>query len=88
MYLLPKIHKGLENVPGRPVIPNCGTPTEKALEFLHHHLQPIMESGVSYIKDKTISFSNLRILEKYQKMRFLLQMMLLGYTQASPMMKV
>ena len=23
-YLLPKIHKGLENVPGRPVISNCG----------------------------------------------------------------
>ena len=34
VYLLPKIHKRLYNVPGRPVIPNCGTPTEKALEFL------------------------------------------------------
>ena len=33
MYLLPKIHKRLENVPGRPVISNCGTPTEKASEF-------------------------------------------------------
>ena len=28
----------------------------------------------------TISFSNLRISEKYQKMRFLLQLILLGYT--------
>ena len=30
MYLLPKIQKKLDNVPGRPVISNCGTPTEKA----------------------------------------------------------
>ena len=29
LYLQPKIHKLLENVPGRPVISNCGTPTEK-----------------------------------------------------------
>ena len=29
LYLLPKIHKRLKNVPGRPVISNCGTPTEK-----------------------------------------------------------
>ena len=44
MYLLPKIHKVLLNVSGRPVISNCGTPTEKASEFLDHHLQPIMRS--------------------------------------------
>ena len=47
MYLLPKIHKRLENVPGRPVISNCGIEIEKASEFLDHHLQPIMKSGVS-----------------------------------------
>ena len=33
MYLLPKIHKRLYNVPGRPVISNCGTPTEKVSKF-------------------------------------------------------
>ena len=42
MYILPKIHKRLVNTPGPPVISNCGTPTEKASEFLDHHLQPIM----------------------------------------------
>ena len=34
LYLLPKIHRRLGNVPGRTVISNCGTPTEKILEFL------------------------------------------------------
>ena len=41
----------LNDVPGRPVILNCGTPTEKLSEFLNHHLQPIMKAGKSYIKD-------------------------------------
>ena len=51
LYLLPKIHKSLENVPGRPMISKCGTPTEKVSEFLDHHLKPVMQSGKSYIKD-------------------------------------
>ena len=45
-YLLPKIHKRLENVPGRPVISNCGTSTEKVSE-----LKPVMQSSWPYIKD-------------------------------------
>ena len=49
--LLPKIHKRFNNVPGRPVISNCGTPTEKVSEYLDHHLQPVMKEGKSYIKD-------------------------------------
>ena len=51
LYLFPKIHKRLHNVPGRPVISNCGTLTEKASEFLDYHLKPIMQKGKSYIKD-------------------------------------
>ena len=50
-YLLPKIHKCLENVPGRPIISNCAAPTEKASEFLDFHLKGIMQNGASYIKD-------------------------------------
>ena len=30
LYFPPKIHKKLFNIPGRPVISNCDTPTEKA----------------------------------------------------------
>ena len=44
MYLLP-------NIPGRPVISNCVTPTEKASEFLDFQLKPVMQSSKSYIKD-------------------------------------
>ena len=51
LYLLPKIHKSLHGVPGRPVISNCGTPTEKILEFLDTQLKPIMQKSWSYIKD-------------------------------------
>ena len=43
LYLLPKIHKRLSNVPGRPVISNCWMPTEKVSEILDHNLKPIMQ---------------------------------------------
>ena len=51
LHLLPKIHKRLFDVPGRPVISNCGTPTEKYSEFLDHHLKKVMQNGWSYTKD-------------------------------------
>ena len=51
IYLLPKIHKILNDVPRRPVTSNCGSPTEKLSGFLDHHLQPVMKAGKSYIKD-------------------------------------
>ena len=51
LYLFPKIHKQLHNVPGRPVISNCGPPTEKASEFLDFHLRPLIQSGWPYIQD-------------------------------------
>ena len=40
-YLLPTIYKRLHNVPGRPVISNCGFYTENISSFLDYHLQPI-----------------------------------------------
>ena len=51
MCLLPKIHKWLSNVPGRPVISNCGAPTKIVSKFLGSHMQPVMRKGWSYIKD-------------------------------------
>ena len=51
LYLLPKIHKRLHDVPGRPVISNCGTPTEKISEIFNRQLQTIIQKSWSYIKD-------------------------------------
>ena len=35
------------------MISSCGTPTEKASEFLDSHLKTIMQKSWSYIKDST-----------------------------------
>ena len=50
-YLLPKIHKRLYNVPGRPIISNCGYYTENISSFLDYHLKPLAKKVESYIKD-------------------------------------
>ena len=42
LYLLLKIDKRMFNIPGMPVISNCGTLTENVSEFMDSHLQPIM----------------------------------------------
>ena len=51
LYLLLKINKSIKNIPGRPVISNCGTPTDKVSEFLDYHLKPVVQGGKSYMKD-------------------------------------
>ena len=84
MYFLPKIHKRLDNVPSRPVISNCGTPTEKASEFLDHHLQPIMKSGVSYIKDTNDFLFKLKNLGKIPENAFLVTADIVGLYPSIP----
>ena len=61
-HLLPKIHKRLENVPGRPVISNCGFYTENVSAFLDFHLQPLTLEVKSYIKDTNDFLKKLRSL--------------------------
>ena len=63
-YLLPKIHKRLHNVPGRPVISNSGYYTENISSFLDHHLQPLAQAVKSYIKDTNEFLKKLRFLPK------------------------
>ena len=53
----------MENVPGRPVISNCDTPTEKASEFLDHHPKPVMQKGKSYIRDSGDFINNTKELQ-------------------------
>ena len=84
MYLLPKIHKRLDNVPGCQVIWNCRTPTKKAFELLDHHLQPIMKSGVSYIKDTHDFLFKLKDLGKIPENAFLVTADVVGLYPSIP----
>ena len=63
-YLLPKIHKRLNAVPGRPVISNCGYYTENISSFVEHHLQPLSRKVKSYIKDTNDFLKKLRELPR------------------------
>ena len=64
-YLLPKIHKRLHNVPGRPVITNSGHYAENISSFLDHHLQPLAQVVRSYIKDTNEFLKKLCYLSKF-----------------------
>ena len=48
---LPKTHKSMHNIPGRPMISNCGFYTENISAFLDHQLKPIAIQVKSYIKE-------------------------------------
>ena len=50
-YLNPKVHK--ENNPGRPVINSIDAPSAQISRFVDFHLQPIVQSIQSYVKDTT-----------------------------------
>ena len=61
---MPKIHKGLSSVKGRPVISNSGTITEHISEYLDHHLNPLVSQSRSYVKDTNHFLSRLSKLGK------------------------
>ena len=63
-YLLPKIHKRLNNIPGRPVISNCSYYTENISAFLDFHLQSLIQAVKFYIKDTSDFLNKLRSLPK------------------------
>ena len=66
-YLLPKIHKRLSSVPGRPVISNCGYYTENISAFLDYHLKPLAKTVKSFIKDTNHFLQKLKGLPKLSK---------------------
>ena len=63
-YHLPKIHKRLHNVPGRPVISNSCYYAENITLFLDHHLQLLAQAIRYYIKDTNAFLKMLRSLSK------------------------
>ena len=61
-YLLLKIHKRFDDVPGLLVISNCGYYTENISSFIEFHLEPLARVAKSYIKDTTDFLKKLRSL--------------------------
>lgn len=52
-YMLPKVHKDLENPPGRPIISGNDSITEPASKFVDHFIKPFVATLPSYIQDST-----------------------------------
>ena len=50
-YILPKIHK--TGNPGRPMVSSNGHPTERISQFIDFHINPLVASLDSHIKDTT-----------------------------------
>ena len=51
-YLLPKVHKRLYHIPGRPVISKCGFYTKNISFFFDFYLQSLPKNVESNIKDR------------------------------------
>ena len=49
--LLPKIHKRMTNVPGRPVISSNGTSTENISSYLDYHLKSLIPNILHILED-------------------------------------
>ena len=58
-HLLPKIHKRLHAVPGRPAISNSGFYTENISSFIEYHLKPLAQNVKSYVRDTNDFLSKL-----------------------------
>ena len=52
-YLLPKIHKSLQNPPGRPIISANQHPTENLSEYVDTYVKKHIKNIPSYLKDTT-----------------------------------
>ena len=61
-YTLPKIHKRLQNPPGRPIVSSNRCPTERISAYVDLHLKPLVSSLPSYIRDTKDLLSQLQAL--------------------------
>lgn len=57
-YMLPKIHKDpatwsfpFTMPPGRPIVSDCGSDTDRVADFIEHYLNPLSIKHPAYIKD-------------------------------------
>jgi hypothetical protein len=50
-YMLPKIHKDINNPPGRPIIATNDHPTQRLSEYVDEHIKEFLPQIPSHIKD-------------------------------------
>ncbi|CAJ0968644.1 unnamed protein product [Ranitomeya imitator] len=53
LYLTPKVHKNLNNPPGRPIVAGIDSLTENISRFIDFYLQQCVETLPSFVKDTT-----------------------------------
>lgn len=73
-YMLPKIHKCLENSPGRPVISGNESLTEAVSKYIDHFIKPFLPSLPAYIQDTTDVLNKNRVLQDIGSESFLVTM--------------
>ena len=81
---MPKIHKLLSNVPGRPIISNCDTPTEKASEFLNFYLKSLVQNGWSYIRGSGDFIDKMKMIGKIPEGSFIVTADVVGLYPSIP----
>ena len=59
LYLLPKIHKNVRPVPGRPIVSANDSATERISAFVDHFLAPIVRQSRSYLRDTSYFLNKL-----------------------------
>ncbi|XP_030043886.1 vomeronasal type-2 receptor 26-like [Microcaecilia unicolor] len=63
IYMLPKIHKSLENPPGRPIVSGNGSVLEPLSIFVDFFIHPFVPQIPSYVRDTT---DMINILQDYE----------------------
>ena len=76
LYLLPKTHKRLHNVPGRPMISNCEPLQRELLKFLSITSKPLCNEENLAKKTHVILQTKLKTYETFLRMNF-------GYSECS-----
>ena len=85
MYLLLKIHKTTNPIPGRPIVSAANESlTERISAFVDHFLSPIVQTVRSYIRDMDDYLLKLQEIDNL-KMRSCLPWTCQPYTPTSPM---
>lgn len=63
LYALPKIHKSETDPPYRPIVSGINSLTEKVSEFVDYHIQPLVKTLPSFIRDTTELLNKLRSIQ-------------------------